>query len=647
MLSLLIDGDIMETDPSLLLSNPEHESKAQTLAILEFGAQYALDIEQQAKRLGFRAVRLPIDTPMENLYGFGGIILSGGPESVYDPDSPKCDPRLMEVTDDRPPVLGICYGQQLMNHMLGGKVLNLDRREDGFTPIHLSPEPPLFTGLDTNQEFIMSHGDTITKLADGFEATAYSGDLIAAIENTEKRLYGVQFHPEVSPPAGTALLRNFLADVCGLGNEYEYTYEELIADAVTDVRTKVGDKQVLAYISGGVDSSALAKLLERALPSEQVSLVLVDHGFMRSREIEKVQSMLADAEVNVMVYDASRDYLTATTTINGKKTLPLNSVSDPEVKRKIIGDTFITIQQKMAEELGLDPDTYVLAMGTLYTDLIESGSKHASDRAAVIKSHHNDTELVRNMREAGRVIEPWKLIQKDDVRTIGKILGLPEAIYERQPFPGPGLAIRIICGEIPYVPENRHHLVSQLAQFDTGEISASLLPIQTVGVQGDSRTYGHLTALSGKMDWRQLKALANEIPRTVHGVNRVAYVFGEPVLQGLDSITPTFLTEDTVAQLKHIDDIVNIRLEQHGLDKTLSQVPVILLPVHFGEPGKRSVAIRTFMTTNYKTGRIALPGVDFPEDVLLRIVDEIMSVPGIARVLYDLTSKPPATTEWE
>ncbi len=620
--------------------------EAALVAILDGGAQYAMDIEQQVKRLGHNAVRLLFDTPIEELYNSGAIILSGGPESVYDTESPRTDPRIFTEKEGRPPILGICYGAQLINFEMGGKVEKLSKREDGFTPIRLSGSSALLEGVDPTQNFVMSHGDTVTKLAPGFRATAYSEDLIAGIANEAEQLFGVQFHPEVSPPAGTKVLSNFLKDICGLEADYEYSYEDFINDAVAEVRDFVGDRQVLAYISGGVDSSALAKLLEEALPESQVFLVLVDHGFMRQSEVEKVTKMLAESGIKVQVYDAAEAYNTATTMIDGQETQSLDQVSDPEIKRKIIGDNFIKIQEKMADVLGLNDD-YVLAMGSLYTDLIESGSKLASSGADTIKTHHNDTELVRNMRAENRVLEPWRFIQKDDVRKVGELLGLREEIYTRQPFPGPGLAIRIICGDKPFITKESVDIKFKLAEFDNTNVKVSLLPIQSVGVQGDGRTYAHLAGLSGDASWAELKKLADKIPRDVHEVNRVAYIFGEPLSSDHEAITPTFLDKEVVDQLKQLDAIVNRQLEKHGLDKTLSQVPVILLPLNFGVAGKRSVAIRTFKTINFKTGDIALPGVDFPEEVLQSIVSELLEQPGITRVMYDLTSKPPATTEWE
>lgn len=621
--------------------------KANRVAILDAGAQYAMDIEQQAKRLGHEAERLPFHTPIESLYDYGAIILSGGPESVYDPKAPQPDPRLFTISKGRPPVLGICYGEQLINHRMGGKVEKLERREDGYTSVRFAGKPTLAGSIGDSAHVIMSHGDTVTELASGFTAIAYSGSLIAGIANEDKQLYGVQFHPEVSPPDGTEILRAYLQDIAKLGPDYAYSDEDFINDAIREIQDFVGKRQVLAFVSGGVDSSALAKLLERALPAEQLSLVLVDHGFMREGEIEYVKQMLSDSGVDVTVYDAWNEFRQATTVIDGVQTLPLDQVADPEVKRKIIGDCFISVQERMAESLGLNPDTYVLAMGSLYTDLIESGSVVVSDKASTIKTHHNDTEQVRNMRQKGHVLEPWRYIQKDNVRAVGKLLGLSEEIYNRQPFPGPGIAIRIICGDQPYVTDDSGQISQQLKTYANTSTHVSLLPIRTVGVQGDGRTYAHLVGLSGDRNWQALKLLADEIPRAIHGVNRVVYIFGKVSDDNITGLTPTFLTNDVIHLQKQADVIVNQVLAANKIDRDLAQVPVILTGLNFGQHGKRSVAIRTFKTVNFKTGDAALPGIDFPESVLLDIVSKLQALPEIAAVLYDLTSKPPATTEWE
>ncbi len=617
--------------------------------ILDAGAQYRMDIEQNLKRQGYFAERMPIDTPIEELGEVGSLIISGGPHSVYEDNVPLIDPRILE-DPDMPPILGICYGAQLINYLEGGSVEGLEDREDGPTLIDVDPESPLFHGLTPEQRVLMSHGDTIVEVAEGYRVTARSGDLIAGISNEDGTVHGVQFHPEVLTANGAEMFKNFMGKVCGIEADYEYGYDQIIEDAIAEVRETVGDKQVLAYVSGGVDSMALAKLLAEALPAEQLFLVYVDHGMMRKGETEQVKATAEAAGIPLRIFDASKMFLDATTEIDGFETVPLKDAVDPEIKRKIIGDKFITLQDKeIAVELGLDLDNYMLGMGTLHTDLMESGSEIASALANKIKSHHNDTEAVRALRAMGRVLEPWRYLQKDDVRAVAKKLGLPEEVFNRQPFPGPGFGIRIICAEGPWWPDESDAMNDEVAKYGNERVQANVLPIRTVGLQGDHRTYGHLVSLSGKPEdrnWKELISIADNIPRKVHGVNRVCYVFGEPVTEYRE-ITPTHVTEETLGILSEADAVARRILTESGLDESLSQVPIIAFPVNFGEPGKVSIAIRTFITNNFKTGEIAVPNEDIPENVIEQMVEEILQLEKVSRVVYDLSSKPPGTTEWE
>lgn len=621
-----------------------HRPNDNKVALLDYGAQYSFDIKQVANELGFDVEKLPFDTPVETLQQYGAIILSGGPESVYDAAAPSYDPALFTLDK---PILGICYGMQLINQVMGGRVAPLEQREDGFTTVTLHEESSLFYGIERQQEVLMSHGDSVVEVAPGFRATATSGELVAAIEATDRPIYGLQFHPEVSAE-GSAFLRRFLGEVAGLKPEYTYTTEDFINDARAEIREKAAGKEVLAFISGGVDSATLAKLLLEA--HDNVHLVYVDHGFMREGETTEVVDMLQRNGIPIHVCEAADTFFDATTIIDGVKTPPLNRVTDPEVKRKIIGDTFMNIRDRIAEELGLDLATFMLAQGTLHTDLIESGSKDASNQADGIKSHHNDAPLARQLRAEGRITEPFRHRQKDQVRDIARQLGLSEAIINRQPFPGPGLSVRIICASGPYLSGDTLEVQDRLRMFDFEDMVPTLLPIRTVGIQGDKRTYSHLVGLSmdGPPDWQALLAAANQIPRTIRQVNRVVYLFGEPITGPVDEITPTYLTREVVAQLRHVDNQVNTIFHRYRLDReVISQAPVILFPVPFGEPGGRSIGIRTILTENYKTGPVAVPGIDFDERILDEIVATVLRVPGIARVTYDLTSKPPATIEWE
>ena len=631
-----------------LADTSEHTvvSKSSTVvAILDAGAQYGKVIDRRIRNLGFRTEILPLNTLAEDLDAYDALVISGGPQSVTSADAPAYDAGIFKLNK---PILGICYGMQLMNHELGGSVAPGTRREDGPATIQVDANSLLFANLDTSQAVLMSHGDSVTKLAAGFKTTATSGNIVAAIENPERKLYGVQFHPEVDITLhGSLMLSNFLTGVAEL--KADYKVEDRQKEAVAHIREKVGKQHVMSFASGGVDSTVNTALLGLALDPTQISAVHVDTGLMRKNESQLVKAALDKVGIHLTVIDATERFAVATTTIDDQETLPLNQVTDPETKRRIIGDTFMHVLDDTITQLGLDPETTILAQGTLRPDLIESASKLASQSgdASVIKTHHNDTQLVRKLRDTGRVVEPLQELHKDEVRELGESLGLPEELVWRQPFPGPGLGIRIICADEPYVTERFGEINQSLAKFNTKTISATLLPIKTVGVQGDGRSYSYLAGLSGEADWPKLMQLAGEIPKEVHDVNRVVYIFGEPIKGPVDAITPTHLTPDVVDQLREADDIVNRILLKYDLIRSLSQVPVISFPVHFGEPGKRSIGIRTFITNDFMTGVPATPGKEMPLEALNKIVEQVLAIPGIARVAYDLTSKPPGTTEWE
>jgi GMP synthase (glutamine-hydrolysing) len=304
-------------------------------------------------------------------------------------------------------------------------------------------------------------------------------------------------------------------------------------------------------------------------------------------------------------------------------------------------------EQEIAK-LGLRADEVVLAQGTLRPDLIESASSSASKSAETIKTHHNDTFLVRQLREQGRVVEPLSEYHKDEVRELGTELGLPDELVWRQPFPGPGLAIRMICAEEPYIKDDFESTNQKLQEFSNKEYSLQLMPIRTVGVQGDGRSYSYLAGIAGPQNWGELMKIARDIPKTLHNVNRIAYFFGEPFEDFEPTITVTHLSKESLDQLRQADAIVNELLLKHNLIKSISQVPVVSFPVNFGREGQRSIGIRTMITNDFMTGVPAIPGKEMPENVLQEMVTRILKeVKGVARVCYDLTSKPPGTTEWE
>jgi len=614
------------------------------VAILDAGAQYGKVIDRRVRELGVESDLLPFDTAASELENYGAIILSGGPESVYSPKAPTFDKALFSLGL---PVLGICYGMQLMNAVFGGTVNRKDRREDGECVISVEANARLFSGLEIRQEVLMSHGDTVDKVAEGFRVVADSDGLIAAMENPEANMFAVQFHPEVDlTQQGKKILSNFLFEVAKLTSDF--TVKDRKEVAIELIGQKVQKGKVLVLVSGGVDSAVCAALLREALEPEQIIAIHIDTGFMRLAESKKVIQALHEVGLEVKLVDASQTFSQATTMIDEKQTLPLDQVIAPEEKRKIIGDTFVKVSEQELAKLHLNLDEVFLVQGTLRPDLIESASKMASKNADRIKTHHNDTQLIRDLRERGRVIEPLSEYHKDEVRELGTQLGLPTELVWRQPFPGPGLAIRILCAAEPYKTDQFEELQQKLEELVKPTFSAAVLPVRTVGVQGDGRTYSYLAALSGKEDWPELFDLARQVPKHLHQVNRVVYVFGEPFQKVPVTITQTHLTPDTIDQLRQADDIVNQVLLKYDLIRSLSQVPVILFPVDFGHQGKRSIGIRTFITNDFMTGVPALPGKDIPIEAVHEMVSQILdNDAGIARVAYDLTSKPPGTTEWE
>ncbi|EGC35716.1 hypothetical protein DICPUDRAFT_91981 [Dictyostelium purpureum] len=412
---------------------------------------------------------------------------------------------------------------------------------------------------------------------------------------------------------------------------------------------------------------------------------------MRANESAKVEKALSVLGLHLIVVDASETFYNSTTTINGHLTNKLKDTINPEERRKIIGDTFMKVAEQEVKKLGLSPEDVFLAQGTLRPDLIESSSKTVSGVADVIKTHHNDTELVRLLRDTGRVVEPLKDYHKDEVRELGKSLGLPDSLVWRQPFPGPGLAIRIICTEEPYLLnyDFTHKVVQYLVCGDQHQeldlevkakidqqlketkfvrdpsIKPIVLPMQTVGVQGDGRTYSYLLGLYctapehqkiSNVPWTTIFNLARLIPKVCHNINRVCFIFSNnspstPNLQLLNepmkNVTNTYLNREAIHQLQEADEIVNQSLLKFDLIKSLSQVPVVLLPIDFGIKDNRSIAIRTFITNDFMTGVPAIPGKTIQYECLEEISTNVLSnVKGISKILFDCTSKPPGTTEF-
>ncbi|KAI3415624.1 hypothetical protein GPALN_005222 [Globodera pallida] len=654
----------------------EKEFTKERVAILDFGAQYGKLIDRRVRECNVCSDLLPFSTTMDELVrdGYSAIILSGGPNSVYVENAPVYDPELLS---GRLPLLGICYGFQLINKHFGGSVSLQPRREDGRTRVKVNPHSEIFHELQPDQYVLLTHGDGVTPetaAKNGFRSVALSGEFVAAIENPERRIYGLQFHPEADlTEHGIQIIDNFLRRICSLKCHYTLQNREQMCEE--RIRSAVGPTgEVLVLVSGGVDSTVCAALCTKALGGERVHAIHIDNGFMRLNESDKVMLSLQDIGLKVHRFNCVSKFLTGSIVQNGVQTLPLLRVVSPEEKRKIIGDTFMRCKDMAIQKLGLSADNIFLVQGTLRPDLIESASELASGCADVIKTHHNDSALVRELRDLGRVVEPLQEFHKDEVRELGRSLGLPENIVNRHPFPGPGLAIRILCADEPFKEEHfeeTQQRIKEIVEAFDDRFSAILLPIKSVGVQGDRRSYSYVAAVSIKnastenIPWPKLEELARLLPNECHYINRVVVGFD---IGPVNDITITHINEGTLQQLQQADHIVYQTLcgldwrdqPNLGLDNTLQcvqQFPVIMIPVHFLRHFKppqhfpstlRSIVLRPFITRDFMTGQAALPGRDIPFDTIYEMVRRIESeMSSISCVLIDLTSKPPGTTEWE
>ncbi|BBO88264.1 glutamine-hydrolyzing GMP synthase [Desulfosarcina ovata] len=495
------------------------------IVIIDFGSQFNQLIARRVRECRVYCQIEPPTITAEEIRSLApeGIILSGGPSSIYEKGSPRVDDRIFTLGI---PVLGICYGMQFMVDSLGGDVRKADKREYGFATLFTKSNSVLFNGIEGETVTWMSHGDSIQAVPQGFEVTASTENTtIAAIADAQKQFYGVQFHPEVEHTVkGRQIIRNFLYDICGC--KRSWTMKSFARETIEQIREKVGDKKVILGLSGGVDSSVTALLIHQAI-GKHLTCIFVDNGLLRKDEAAQLKLKLkSHLNINIRFVNAAAQFIKA-----------LSGVSDPERKRKIIGKIFMDVFEAEAKKI---KDADFLAQGTLYPDVIESRSAFGGP-TAVIKSHHNVGGLPKKMKL--KLVEPLQYLFKDEVRKLGKTLGLDEDLVWRQPFPGPGLAIRVI-GE---VTKKRLDVLREVDAVLQEEIRAGgyyrklwqsfavLLPIKSVGIMGDGRTYENIVAIRAvtskdamTADWARLPhkllgKISNRIINEVRGVNRVVY----------------------------------------------------------------------------------------------------------------------------
>ena len=599
------------------------------IAVLDFGSQYAHLIAKRIRHLGAYTKIFSPSAKESFLQDAKGIVLSGGPASVYSTDIPKFNSNILNLDL---PILGLCYGHQLIAKEFGGAIANTGKGEFGKAILQQTSDFPLWQNVSFPNQVWMSHQDSVTKCPPDFEVTGVteSGN-VAAMRHRKRRIYTLQFHPEVNDTEqGQKMLDNFI-NTCEIYSKW--SMETFIKETTERLQQEVGERKVLMFISGGVDSSVAFALLDRVLGRDQMLGLYIDNGFMRKDEsTEIIERYRQLGYTNIQSRDYSTFFLDAVA----------NQV-DPQIKRQKIGATFIGMRDKFLNELNLSAQEWMLGQGTLYPDIIESGG---TEHAEVIKSHHNRVQEVLDLVFSGNVVEPLKDLYKDEVRQVGSLLGLPDSIVWRHPFPGPGLAINVLSARGDESFPNLEQTAAEVSNcLKESNCDFSILPVRSVGVQGDQRTYTSPAALiNTPRDWDWLEKEATRLTNEVRNINRV-------VLQ-LDSnnkdlnapyiIRDAFCSKERLDLLREADFMATQMLKENGLMEKIFQLLVILLPI--SKNGKEdSLVLRPVVSEDVMTAQFAR----INWNLLDPLVESILGLSGIETVFYDITHKPPATFGWE
>lgn len=600
------------------------------IAVIDFGGQYSHLIASRVRRLGAYTEICSNEDPVEKFRDYAGVILSGGPSSVYSPNAPGLDPGIYGLGI---PVLGICYGLQITVHSLGGNVEKSASAEYGPAKLDLSGEEwalgsPMTEGIHSGKKVWMSHGDEVVAIPEGFQIYASSSSCrYAMIGDANRNIFGIQFHPEVThTEQGNEFLRNFIR-LCGVSNTWGL--DRFIEEEMEVIRSHVrGDRKVFLLVSGGVDSTVAYLLLARALGKDRVKGLLVDTGFMRKSEVKDLKENLRQLGFDLWIRDESEVFYSA-----------LEGLHDPEEKRMVVGNLFLDAQGRAVKELELDPEVWLLGQGTIYPDTIESGGTKHSHK---IKTHHNRVPAIQKLLDEGKIIEPLRDLYKDEVRELGVKLGLAPEWTGRHPFPGPGLVVRMIATK-KKIPHDLEKKIQNDLATKNSSIKVRILPFPSVGVQGDQRSYANCLLFNDfSRDWEELDTIATEATNRYREVNRVVFAPDSKSLPAEYLYSELPLDRAHSDLLREADHRVFEILHGRGIHDSIWQMPVVLVPCG-KKSGEYSVVLRPVESNEAMTASF----YRMDRKILTEMRESLQAIPGISDVFFDLTNKPPGTIEWE
>ena len=621
------------------------------IVVLDFGSQYAHLIAKRFRILGYYS---EIALPSADISAFEntkGIIFSGGPSSVYEENVPEFNEKILSLEI---PILGLCYGHQLMTKCYGGKVGKAAVGEFGFSELKLnsSVKSPLFEGIEPVQQVWMSHQDEVLEPGEGFETVGSTKDCaFAAVQNLAKKRFSLQFHCEVKDtPCGNQIFENF-AKICGMQKNWDQ--DTVLKVILEGIKNQAKDKNVLLFLSGGVDSTITFALLNKALGQERVLGLHIDNGFMRKNESKNVAEAYRKFGFNnFIVEDASESFLTA-----------IKGLTDPQQKRMAVGENFIKVRNEVLEKQHLDENQWLLAQGTLYPDIIESGG---TKNSKTIKTHHNRVQGIQALIKKGLIIEPIKDLYKDEVRAIGKKLGLDDSLVMRHPFPGPGLSINVLCNDGKSWSEKDQEEFkaaqkeldavhfTQFCEHCQQNLKRSVLPVRSVGVQGDFRTYRFPACLTFKDEGNgffhvpkireKVEGASSEITNSSKFLNRtVIKLYQNPAVKDEEmKLQEGYCDKRRLDQLREVDNIVLTELHKSGWYNKIFQHLTIDLP-YASSKDRASFVLRPVCSEDVMTARFAW----WPKELMDSILSQIAKLDFVDAVYFDATNKPPATFGWE